>query len=91
MAADYFHHRNKSPKKKERKEILAHLIELGDMGVHDSSLVNWFNGTRHREKRKSSLLPPTPTFAPDPDEKKWLDARHKSRKFSILSSIIPYP
>lgn len=90
MAAEYFHNRNNSPKKKERKEILAHLMELGDTGASDSSLVNWFTSTRQKERRNSSLLPPTFAPEPEPDEKKWLDARHKSRKFSILSSIIPY-
>jgi len=89
MAADYFHHRNKSPKKKERQEILAHLVLLGDTDPNDIRLVNWFTQNRQKERKNSSLLPPTPTFAPEPDEKKWLDARHKSRKFPSL--IIPYP
>ena len=89
MAADYFHNRNKCPRKKERKEIIVHLVELGDTEVTDIRLVNWFTRTRQQERKESSLL--SPTFAPEPDEKEWLDARHKSRKFSIPSSIIPYP
>ena len=89
MAADYFHNRHNSPKKKERKEIIAHLVELGDTQATDIRLVNWFAQARSKERKKSTPLPLT--FAPDPDEKKWLDARHKSRKSSILSSIIPYP
>lgn len=83
-AIDYFHNRNSYPKKKERQEILAHLKEIGDTEAADTSLVNWFTSIRQAEKKRRSLLSIPVT---EPDEGKWVDARHKSRKLPIPSII----
>jgi hypothetical protein len=88
-AQDYFHTRSKAPKKKERQLLLAHLKELGDTKVTDIRIVNWFIYHRREEKKHSTL--PLSFSAPEPPESKWVDARHKSRKLSIPSSIISYP
>ncbi|KAF9645398.1 hypothetical protein BDM02DRAFT_3120295 [Thelephora ganbajun] len=79
---DYFHNTSKAPKKKERERILAHLKELGDTEVTDLRISNWFIYTRREEKKHSSLQ--LPISVPESNEKKWVDARHKSRK-----SLIP--
>jgi len=88
-AIDYFHNRNSYPKKKDRQQILVHLKEIGDTEVTDIRVVNWFTSIRQRERKRSSFQPPV--LPPESDEKKWVDARHKSRKLSIPSSIISYP
>ena len=87
-AIEYFHNTSKVPKKKEREQILAHLKELGETEVTDARICNWFNNARATEKKQPS--PPLPTPASESNEKDWVNARHKSRKLSILSSIISF-
>ena len=77
-AIDYFQNTNSYPKKQERQEILAHLKELGDTEANDTRVVGWFTQTRQKERKRVSLQPPT--LAPELEEKKFVDARHKSRK-----------
>ena len=83
---DYYYNTSKSPKKKEREWLLAHLKELGDTEVTDTRISNWFNYRRRDDKRRSTL--PSPTLAPDLTEKKWVDAHHETRKSSIQPSIM---
>ena len=81
---DYFHNTNPAPKKKERQQILAHLKELGHTEVTDLRITNWFNYRRREEKKRPS------TSASESNEKKWVDAHHKTRKSLIPLSIISF-
>ena len=87
-ATDYFHNTSKAPKKKERQQLLAHLKELGDTEATDARISNWFIYTRRGDKKRPTLS--LPTSALEPDEGKWVDARHKSRKSLIPPSIISF-
>lgn len=80
-ATDYFRYTNNAPKKKERQEILARVKELGDTEATDTRVNNWFIYVRQKEKTRPSF--PPPTSASEPNESKWVDARHKTRKFLI--------
>lgn len=84
--ADYFHNTSKAPKKKEREQIFAHLKELGDTEVTDTRISSWFGANRQKERKRPSL--PLLTSAPDPNETKWVDAHHETRKWWI-PPIIP--
>lgn len=88
-AIDYFHNTNNKPKQNERDQILAHLRELGDAEATDARITIWFRNFGQKERRRPSL--PLSTSALESKEKIWVDARHKSRKSLIPSSIISFP
>lgn len=84
---DYFRNKNKAPKKTERERIFSHLKELGEPELTDTRISGWFSSNRQRERKRLSLLPPTPPS--DPNETKWVDIHHETRK-SWIPPIIPF-
>jgi len=88
-AIDYSHNTSNKPKQNERDQILAHLKELGEPEVTDARINTWFHNSRQKERKRPSL--PLSTSALESKEKIWVDARHKSRKLLIPSSIISFP
>ena len=87
--SDYFENTNQSPQKKEREQILARIKELGQTGATDKSIYAWFVYNRRKGRQHRSILFLTSTS--DPNEPKWVDAHHETRKLWIPSIILSCP